>query len=354
MPRVRFTVVLLVVIITSPYLRGQTKALDVFKSWDKNGDGVLVISEVPPNLRPLFPRNDRNNDGKISIKEHIVAMGRPAPIVRSQTRVQEFRIRQVWHQEPGGWARRVLIRMPVKAEMKLPVVIFLHGNGGQADNAINHYKNILSDVIFVCPQGYRRSWNVFEESSEAPDVEFLEEIIEHLRTRVMDADLQNVTIIGSSNGSGLVHRLLIEMERKPFQKAVCLVASMVEEQYHDSAFWVSSQKEKNLYDQQVKPTRGPKVLYFHGTDDRVVPYQGGNRGNVPHLSAQDTAYAFATAFGYRGQQIADRDGKAVGPGIFKYDYPEAMYTHYKLVGEGHGIERTREFVNATIRSLVFE
>ena len=332
---------------------GQTKALEIFKAWDKNGDGVLVISEIPANLRGLFPTNDRNNDGKITIREHIIAMARPAPVVRPQTRVDEFRIRQEWEQEPGGWARRVLVRKPVAVERKLPVVIFLHGNGGQAENAINQFKH-LSDTIFICPQGYRRSWNVYREASEAPDVRFIEEIIGYLRTRERDADMNNVTLIGSSNGSGLVHRLIIEVDRKPFKKAVCLIASMIEKQYRDGNFWVSSEEGKNLYDIKKYPTRGVKVIYFHGTNDRVVPYYGGNRGDVPHISAQETAFAFANAFGYSGSRIADSDGTSVAPGIFAYAYGEVEFTHYKLVGEGHGIGRYREFVDRAIRELVFE
>jgi len=341
------------VLVFSSTSTGQTKALEIFKSWDKNGDGFLVISEVPENLRNLFGRNDRDNDGKISVREHILAMGRPAPLERPQTKVEEFRIRQVWGQESGGWARRVLIRKPVMIQEKLPVVIYLHGNGGQADRAITQFR-FLSDAIFVCPQGYRRSWNVYGEASEAPDVEFIAKIIEHLRTRERDADMGNITLIGSSNGSGMINRLLIEMERKPFHKAVCLVASMIEKQYHDGTFWASSEDGLNLYDKEIRPTRGPRVLYFHGTDDRVVPYHGGNRGNVPHISAQDTAFAFAKAFGYPGEMIEDGNGKVIKPGIIEYAYPQANYVHYKLQGEGHGIAKYREFVDISIRELVLQ
>ncbi|MAT10817.1 MAG: hypothetical protein CMM02_07395 [Rhodopirellula sp.] len=345
--------VVLFLMLTTVKGYGQTKALEIFKAWDRNGDGVLVLSEVPENLRRLFPTNDRNNDGKITIREHIVAMGRPAPAVRPQTRVDEFRIRQEWAQEPGGWARRVLVRKPVAIEKELPVVIFLHGNGGQAEIAIKQF-NYMSDTIFICPQGYRRSWNVYGEASEAPDVRFIEEIIEYLRTRERNADMDNVTLIGSSNGSGMIHRLLIEVDRKPFHKAVCLVASMIEKQYRDGSFWVSSQEGQNLYDKKKQPTRGVKVIYFHGTNDRVVPYYGGSRGDVPHVSAQETAFGFAKAFGYSGPRIADTDGKAVKPGIFAYDYTEVEFTHYKLVGEGHGIGRYREFVDRAIREMVFD
>lgn len=349
---VRIMLAIAAVLVLSRESAGQTKALEIFKSWDMNGDGVLVISEVPENLRSLFGRNDRDNDGKITVREHILAMGRPAPVERPQTRVEEFRIRQVWAQESGGWARRVLIRKPVMIQEKLPVVIYLHGNGGQADRAITQFRN-LSDVIFVCPQGYRRSWNVYGEASEAPDVEFIEEVIKYLRMRERDADMENITLIGSSNGSGMIHRLLIEMKHKPFHKAVCLVASMIEKQYHDGTFWVSSENGLNLYDKEIRPTRGPRVLYFHGTDDRVVPYHGGNRGNVAHISAQQTAFAFARAFGYQGKIIQDRDGNILQPGVIEFSYPQANYVHYKLQGEGHGISRYREFVDTTIRELVW-
>lgn len=44
-----------------------------FRKWDKNGDGVLLRSEVPEGLRRMFGRVDRNQDGKVTLAEHMAA-----------------------------------------------------------------------------------------------------------------------------------------------------------------------------------------------------------------------------------------------------------------------------------------
>ena len=44
-----------------------------FKGWDKNGDGFLVPSEVPEGPRKLFEKVDKNGDGKVSLKEHLLS-----------------------------------------------------------------------------------------------------------------------------------------------------------------------------------------------------------------------------------------------------------------------------------------
>ena len=153
----------------------------LFSNWDKNRDGVLVPSEVPEGPRKIFAAVDRNGDGKVTLSEHkqgpdrnklrqLERNERPAhwPAIQD-AKVVEFSIRQTWHQEPDGFDRPVLARVPTKTEhvKKLPVVIYFHGNGGQATRAINNWRE-LNPCIFVAPQGYERSWNIHGEKSEAP------------------------------------------------------------------------------------------------------------------------------------------------------------------------------------------
>ena len=42
----------------------------LFKLWDRNEDGKLVLSELPPNAKPNFLKVDTNEDGAISPAEH--------------------------------------------------------------------------------------------------------------------------------------------------------------------------------------------------------------------------------------------------------------------------------------------
>merc|ERR1719315_558904 len=86
-------------------------------------------------------------------------------------------IRQSWSQEPGGYDRTALVRVPPStAGQTFPVVLDLHGNGGQG-NLQRLSRTLGNTVVLVAPNGYERSWNIIKEKSKAPDVEFLLELI---------------------------------------------------------------------------------------------------------------------------------------------------------------------------------
>ena len=121
--------------------------------------------------------------------------------------------------------------------------------------------------------------------------------------------MHNLVLIGSSNGAGMINRIMIEMEEHPYRAVIQLVASLIEKQYHDGSFWVSS-NSSNLYDIPRKPANpGPEVLYFHGSEDKVVPYNGGLRsGKFAHVSAQDTAMLGQKPSGSEGARIPDAQG----------------------------------------------
>ena len=339
-------VVAIGLLIQSAYAQNQARQL--FERWDKNRDGFLVPTEVPPQHRRNFAVNDANKDGRVSLQEHL-ARARLQPGNTNQ--LQRFHIGQKWHQEPRGYQREVVVSRPKSISKQTPVVIFFHGNGGMAANAVNRFR-FLGNVLLVAPQGYERSWNIHGERSEAPDVEFVVQLIDELKRRYPEADYSDITLIGSSNGSGLLFRLLIELKDKPFRQMIMLVASMVEQQYHDDSFWKPS-GHTSKYDTKVSPSKGPNVIYFHGTEDKVVPYFGGLRGGrFRHLSALDSTYHVARAFGYRGQQLTDRQSIEVEPGLFKYAYLNELVTHYKMVGAGHGTGRYGPVVNKIIYDAV--
>lgn len=344
-------------IITFLVLLAEVSATEArFRQWDRNGDGVLVLDEVPPPMRKFFNGKDADGNGKVTLQEHL---GRGRNLPANNRKPQDtpaskpaFTIRQTWHQEPDGFDREVYVRAPKDADGKVPVILYFHGNGGQASRSLGML-GYMEDVLFLAPQGYERSWNIFGERSEAPDVEFLKQILQRIPRNYPQADMENLVLIGSSNGAGIINRIMIEMEAHPYRLVIQLVASLIEEQYHDGKFWVSS-TPTNQYDTPRKPaTPGPEVLYFHGTEDKVVPYAGGLRGRkFKHVSALDTAYAWASAFGYKGQQIPETKGREVEKGFVLYAYPDARVRHYKLNGSGHSIRPYEKLVEERIRKAV--
>merc|ERR1719357_2215288 len=120
-----------------------------------------------------------------------------------------FKIRQTWSQETD-YDRTAEVSIPAtSAGEKVPVVIHLHGNGGQGNT--NVLGSWLGDIaVIVSATGYERSWNVVKEKSKADDVSFILDLIAKVGAEIPAADMNNVAILGTSNGAALTYRLMIE------------------------------------------------------------------------------------------------------------------------------------------------
>ena len=187
--------------------------------------------------------------------------------------IQSFEIKQTWSQHPDGYQRSVFFKYPKNDNNNIPVLILLHGNGGNAKKIINEYDYIENHLI-VSPQGYKKSWNIGRETSKAPDVEFINEVIERLKT-FKNIDTQDISIVGYSNGSALINQLLIELKTESFKKAICLFSQLNRLQYRDNSFWSRSNINLDIHDIKTIPPNFRKILSFTGTNDTTCPYYGG-------------------------------------------------------------------------------
>ena len=132
-------------------------------------------------------------------------------------------VTQTWDQEPAGYDRTATAYLPdtPATSGKLPVIIDLHGFGGQGTK---RWKDIGDQIIFVgadgyCPVGGKCSWNVFGEPSKAPDTEFILELIAKIGTEIPEADMDNVNIVGTSNGAALTYLLTLSTgSDRPFRR----------------------------------------------------------------------------------------------------------------------------------------
>ena len=333
-----------------------------FSAWDANRDGVLTRDEVPPGPRRLFDRIDRNGDGQITLAEHR-AGGRRSPPPReakseqrqgpSSTGLIHHTIRQAWAQEPQGVRRPYTIKLPEQPADRWPIVILLHGNGGEGARMIGNWPGLLPGWLVVAPQGYERSWNISTERSKAPDVTFIKQVLADVGRRYPQADGSRVSLIGSSNGAGMVFRLLIELdETVTVRHAVTLVSSMTTGQYHNGQFWKRVNEATAVYDTPVVPVGKRRILTIHGTADTVVPYGGGRGPGGTHLSAQATAHAWAVQQGYQGRAVPDDAGRACGEGLIRYDYPAAKVSHIKVVAGRHGLGPAKTAVEAIVSEFL--
>merc|ERR1719220_537232 len=151
-------------------------------------------------------------------------------------------IQQTWAQEPAGYTRTAKVAIPATtAGQKIPVVIHLHGNGGNANT--RPFGNFLGDdCVIVAPQGYQSSWNVYSEKSKADDVQFILDLIAKIGADIPAADMNDVNIAGTSNGAALTYQLLLSTgSDRPFRRAFPMVSSLIGPQYHDDQFWTFSE-----------------------------------------------------------------------------------------------------------------
>ena len=174
------------------------------------------------------------------------------------------------------------------------------------------------------------------ELSKAPDVDFVRDIIAFAKTHanVRDGD---VAILGNSNGSGLVNRLLIELEEGTFQHAVTIVSPLNDRQYRDGDFYYDP-TGGNAYDTPTTPPSGRRLCNISGVDDGIIPYGGGpGVAGYVFLAAEESTYVWARHFGEMGPAIDPSAGTvdAKDPNLVGFRYLNGDVVHYKLVGAGH-------------------
>ena len=129
-------------------------------------------------------------------------------------------VRQRWSQEPQGFDREAIVKLPQVLPTdgtKLPLVVDLHGNGGQGN--VRRMSFLGDGAVLLAPNGYQRSWNVYNEKSKADDVSFILDLITKVVEENPVVNRSDVTIMGTSNGAAMIYRLLLETGRdRPFQR----------------------------------------------------------------------------------------------------------------------------------------
>ena len=242
---------------------------------------------------------------------------------------------QSWGQENTGYNRHVYFNVPSSNSEPHNIIIVLHGGGGMAQQFVNSF-NYLENYIVVAPQGYGGNWNVGLEQSLAPDVDFIKEIINYVRT-FDNVQQQNITILGVSNGSAMVNRLTIELDDFYFTNAISIVSPLNSFQYRFGSFWYNSAGNNN-YDMQIVPESGKRILCISGTEDNLIPYYGGiGVMGYNFLSAQYSTFVLAQNMGFQGDQLEDNQGVEYSNNVFKYSYLDGDVVHYKFIGAGHNI-----------------
>jgi len=200
----------------------------------------------------------------------------------------------------NGVKRTYVVHLPptYKKGVKLPLVIALHGGGGNAENMANmsgfSEKADKENFAVVYPNGSGRFGNVlltfnaigccaYAMKNKVDDVSFISKLIDKLAAD-HSIDTKRVYVTGFSNGALLSHLLAAELPDK-----IAAAAPVA------GAIFASSPKPKGKV----------AMLLIHGTDDTAVPIDGGMstrpivspNQSEPYTSVADTAKYWAVNSG---------------------------------------------------------
>ena len=291
-----------------------------------------------------------------------------ASVIPPLTNSTVIEITKTSNAQPNGYTYPVAIEVPTGISTPMPVAIVLHGRGGTGQGSINQFRNTLDNHILVAPSGYLKCWNITEEPSDLPDIEFLGELITQIKT-YPNVDATKIRIVGTSNGAGMANRVFVEID-DPGIDIICPIVSQLHTgNYRNGNFYYPSNEqntgaafgESKGYDTPKNPATGRRILAITNTDDGTIPYTGGPKFGSDFLHSQDAAYAMAISQGFTGSQLSNDAGVELYSGIVKYSYLNDQVVHIKG-SAGHTLDNNlktilREFFDrppppATPTSLI--
>jgi len=218
---------------------------------------------------------------------------------------------------------------------KVPLVIVLHGGGGNAQSAEDmtgfSAKADAEGFIVVYPNGSgrrdnkRQTWNVkhccgYAMKNSTDDIGFIDALINHLIQNGL-ADPRKIFVTGMSNGGMMTHKIGIELSHK-----IAGIAPVV----------------SGLFGDEIMPNNFVSTLIINGNLDQSIPMKGGLSGGRFKRSWDGTPLKPAQ---YQGQFWAKTNNctpatvtQSTLPNVLISDYtcPEnANVIHYIIQDNGH-------------------
>lgn len=157
---------------------------------------------------------------------------------------------------------RVFIPPTLDRSVPAPLVLVLHGGANTVADTIKitgfDKQASIGDFIVAYPVGTRQEWNAGGCCGSAPernpdDVGFLTRLLDQLSTEHR-IDQARVFVTGVSNGAMMAYRFACERADRVTAVASVAGAVVVDE---------------------CQPSRPMSVLEIHGTEDPLIPYEGG-------------------------------------------------------------------------------
>lgn len=331
----RFIELTFCTLITSVFLLGNDFTISIESSNDLNDWNSIHTVSVTSDAENTFYRS-------------VIAPVNPQPSNLENTVLS---VTQTWSQETN-YSRTAHVQVPDTDAQSHPVIIFLHGAGGNGINMLNQYDNHFTDYVKIGLDGYDNKWNIKNESSEANDIDFLSSIISQLKSYA-NVDADNISLIGTSNGAALVLKALLELPEKSFKNGIFMAGQLTSDQYRENKFWYNEFPSRVYTNEVLLPARN-KIISFHGTGDTTIPYNGGyvNWLNRLFYDAQESNYFLAKGMGFNGPTISENGIDTINPYIKEYSYVDNGVYHYKVINGNHGLTGFKNDIVSIILSLI--
>lgn len=228
-----------------------------------------------------------------------------------------------------------------------PVMICLHGNGGNGSTINDPIYATLGDHIRVGPYGSGSSWNIVDETSIAPDIEYLRNLIKLLKT-FTNVDSTRIRISGISNGAALACRAFVEIDDPAVDLIIPIVSQFHQYEVNNSTQFfeptdhldTSGSAASYGYTVQKVPVAGRKILMMQNTNDNTIPYNGGAGVGIQFIGARLSTYRMAQAMGWAGgeQNASTTFQGDSNTQVFRYNFNgNANEVVHCASNGGHGI-----------------
>lgn len=248
--------------------------------------------------------------------------------------------------------RTYLVYIPTSYDITkpMPLLFDIHGGGGTAWGTMRLTRSRFNELadekgfIVVYPNAVKKNWNDGRLSNLKPGMEFIDDvgfitqIVEKMKEEY-NIDNQRVFTTGMSNGGFMSSRLLCD--RSDIFRGGAIVTATLSIDYINSCI----------------PENPVGVLVMNGTDDPLVPYEGGQvmvfnkeRGEI--VSTDDYVEYWQTLLGSSGTSYTDNlpdknseDNSTVSVTTYTDCDKDAALKLYKIEGGGHTWPGGRQYLS---------
>jgi polyhydroxybutyrate depolymerase len=218
----------------------------------------------------------------------------------------------------GGQTRDYRLHVPpsYQPDSPMPLVLNLHGLNETAaqQEALSGMSAKADEVGFIVayPEGIDQTWHVGPGSAAVADTQFIRDLITELQGR-LTIDPARIYAAGISNGAQMSDLL------------GCNASDVIAAIGPVSGGYSSAQ--------ECAPGRPVPVVGFHGTDDRLIPYEGQG---ILIMPAEEWAAAWASRNGCSPTPAVTYQGSEVTHETWSGCQAGADVVFYTIEGGGHG------------------